>query len=231
MLGLIAFAAAESDDEEVLVVTAIDRAAELVDALSDEELADRIESALFLGWAEIFVGRFDDADRHLERGVNLVRASGQGQHILMTTGRALVLSIRGQISEATDMVATAVEIARFSGNIQVLAWALDAECRVATARGDLDTAVRCGEEGVAAAAELGNPWISAPVARPGAPGDRRPRGLPPRPPALGRRSGSPSGERVAALSRLRGAHARRTGPRPRRRGGPVGPASRGSRQL
>ena len=161
--ALIAFAAAESDDEEVLVVTAIDRAAELVDALSDEELADRIESALFLGWAEIFVGRFDDADRHLERGVNLVRASGQGQHILMTTGRALVLSIRGQISEATDVVATAVEIARFSGNIQVLAWALDAECRVATARGDLDTAVRCGEEGVAAAAALGNPWISAPV--------------------------------------------------------------------
>jgi ATP/maltotriose-dependent transcriptional regulator MalT len=80
----------------------------------------------------------------------------------MTTGRALVLSIQGYISEATEVVATAVEIARVSGNDQFLAWALDAECRVATSRGDLDTAVRCGEEGVALAAR-GNPWISAPV--------------------------------------------------------------------
>ena len=161
--ALIAFAAAESDQERARVVTAIDRAAELVDALTDEELADRVESALFLGWAEIFVGRFDDADRHLERGVNLARASEQGQHILMTTGRALVLSIRGHLAEATEVVATAVEVARLSENAQFLAWALDIDCRVATARGDLDTAIHSGEEGVAAAAVLGNPWISAPV--------------------------------------------------------------------
>ena len=161
--ALMAFAAAEANQEELLVVTAVDRAAELVDALTDEELADRVESALFLGWAEILLGRFDDADRHLERGVTLTRASGQGQYILMTTGRALVLSMRGNIPEATELVATAVEIARLSGNVQFLAWALDTECRVATTRGDLDTAVGCGEEGVACAAASGNPWISAPV--------------------------------------------------------------------
>jgi DNA-binding CsgD family transcriptional regulator len=34
---------------------------------------------------------------------------------------------------------------------------------VATTRGDLDTAVRSGEEGVALAAALGKPWLSAPV--------------------------------------------------------------------
>jgi DNA-binding CsgD family transcriptional regulator len=161
--ALVAFAAAESDRKEILVDLALDRAAELVDGLTDEELAERIQSALFLGWAEIFLGRFEDADRHLVRGIALARASEQGQHILMTTGRALVLSIRGDISEATDVVATAVEMARLSGNVQFLAWALNAECRVATTRGDLDTAVRCGEEGVALAAALGNPWISAPV--------------------------------------------------------------------
>jgi DNA-binding CsgD family transcriptional regulator len=161
--ALIAFAAVEADQEEVMVATAIERAAQLVDALTDEELADRVESALFLGWAEIFLGRFDDADRHLERGVDLARASAQGQHILMTTGRALVLGMRGNIGDATEVVTTAVEVARLSGNVQLLAWALDAECRVATARGDLDTAVGCGEEGVACGAALGNPWISAPV--------------------------------------------------------------------
>lgn len=161
--ALVAFAAAGSDPKEILDDLALDRAAELVDELTDEELAERNVSALFLGWAEIFLGRFDDADRHLQRGLDLARASGQGQHILMTTGRALVLNIRGDISEATDVVAAAVEIARLSGNVQVLAWALDTECRVATTRGDLDTAVRCGEEGVALAAALGKPWISAPV--------------------------------------------------------------------
>jgi DNA-binding CsgD family transcriptional regulator len=81
----------------------------------------------------------------------------------MTTGRALVLNIRGDVSKATDVVATAVEIARLSENDQVLAWALDTECRVATTRGDLDTAVRSGEEGVALTAALGKPWLSAPV--------------------------------------------------------------------
>lgn len=172
--ALAAFAAAESDrKEETLDERALDRAAELVDGLTDEELAERINAAhsprccvrcfTFLGWAEIFLGRLDDADRHLHRGLDLARASGQGEHILMTTGRALVLSIRGDISEATGVVATAVEMARLSGNDQVLAWALDTECRVATTRGDLDTAVRCGEEGVALAAALGKPWISAPV--------------------------------------------------------------------
>jgi DNA-binding CsgD family transcriptional regulator len=160
--ALIAFAAAEADQGEPLVA-AIDRAAELVDALTDQELADRVESALFVGWSEIPLGRFDDANRHLQRGVNLTRASGQGQYILMTSGRAVVLSMRGNLREATEVVAAAVEIARLSGNVQFLAWALDTQCRVATTRGDLDTAVGCGEEGVACAAALGNPWTSAPV--------------------------------------------------------------------
>jgi DNA-binding CsgD family transcriptional regulator len=160
--ALVAFAAAQSDRKENLVDCVLDRAGELVDGLTDEELCERIDSALFLGWAEIFLGRLHDADRHLERGLVLARASGQGQPILMTTGRALVLSIQGYITEATEAVASAVEIAQLSGNDQFLAWALDAECRVATARGDLDTAVRCGEEGVALAAR-GNPWVSAPV--------------------------------------------------------------------
>jgi DNA-binding CsgD family transcriptional regulator/tetratricopeptide (TPR) repeat protein len=161
--ALVAFAAAGSDRKEIVDELALDRAAELVDELTDEELAERNVSALFLGWAEIFLGRFDDADRHLQRGLDLARASGQGQHIMMTTGRALILNIRGDSSEATEVVGAAVEAARLSGNVQVLAWALDTECRVATTRGDLDTAVRCGEEGVALASALGKPWVSAPV--------------------------------------------------------------------
>ncbi len=47
--ALVAFAAAGSDRKEILVDLALDRAAELVDELTDEELAERIQSALFLG--------------------------------------------------------------------------------------------------------------------------------------------------------------------------------------
>jgi DNA-binding CsgD family transcriptional regulator len=171
--ALAAFAAAESDGNETVDERALDRAAGLVDGLTDEELAERIHAAhsprccvrcfTYLGWAEIFLGRLDAADRHLQRGLDFARASGQGQPVMMAAGLAVVLSIRGNISEATDVVGTAVEMARLAGNVQVLAWALDAECRVATTRGDLDTAVRCGEEGVAFAAASGKPWISAPV--------------------------------------------------------------------
>jgi DNA-binding CsgD family transcriptional regulator len=161
--AVVAFAAAQLDRTDIPVERELDRASELVDALTDDELAERVETALFVGWAEIFVGRFDDADRHLDRGICLARASGRGQHILLTIGRALVHNIRGRVIEAMDVVASAVESARLSGNVQLLSWALDIECRVATTRGDLDTAVRCGEEGLAVAAALGNPWASGPV--------------------------------------------------------------------
>ena len=60
-------------------------------------------------------------------------------------------------------MATTVEMARLSGNLQLLAGALATECQVAASRGDVDTAIRCGEEGVAVVAALGTPWISAPV--------------------------------------------------------------------
>ena len=56
-----------------------EEAAAIVDALGDEELAARIDAAASLGNAETYLGHLEDAVRHLERGLAVARASGQGK--------------------------------------------------------------------------------------------------------------------------------------------------------
>ena len=66
--ALVAFAAAESDRAELAVEhrSSIGRRTR---RRADRRRACRThQSALFLGWAEIFLGRFDDADRHCGAG-------------------------------------------------------------------------------------------------------------------------------------------------------------------
>ena len=159
--ALGAYAAAESAGE-VPLHAVLGQAEELVDRLTDEELAARLESAHYLGWAELMAGRYAAAERYMQRGLDVARASGQSQHLLQPLlGQAVILTYRGNIREATDAVTSAVETARLSGNAQSLAWALSLECRVATCRGDLDFAVHCGEEAVTLARGLAQPWITA----------------------------------------------------------------------
>jgi hypothetical protein len=56
----------------------LDEAITLLDELADSELASRLDAAFYLGWAEFLTERFDDAVRHLERGIAVSRATGQG---------------------------------------------------------------------------------------------------------------------------------------------------------
>src|SRR4029453_10968052 len=50
----------------------------LVDDLSDTELAPRLEALFYLGWAENYLERFDDAVAHADRGVAVARATRGG---------------------------------------------------------------------------------------------------------------------------------------------------------
>ena len=54
-----------------------DEAAALVDAMSDDELAGRIDAAAHLAAAELYLDRFDEAGRHAERALEVGRATGQ----------------------------------------------------------------------------------------------------------------------------------------------------------
>ncbi len=76
-------------------------AAARLDALDDGALAGRLDTAYYLGFAEFFCERYDDAIRHFRRGIAVSRASGQGQFVIpMTIGLAHALEVRGRLAEA-----------------------------------------------------------------------------------------------------------------------------------
>lgn len=140
----------------------LDDATALLDELADDELAARLDAAYYLGWAEFFMERFDDAIRHLERGGVVSRATGQG-HLLvpMTLGQVSALAMRGQLAQAGELADAAVEAARLSANAQSLSWALWARCWVHTMTGDLPAALAAGTESVELASTLDPSLLSA----------------------------------------------------------------------
>ena len=147
----------------------LDEAAAVVDSLDDGELAARLDAAYYLGWAEHFMERYDDAIRHLGRGMAASRLSGQGHLVVpMMLGQVFSLAVRGRLAEAADLVEAAIDAARLSANRQSLSWALWLRCYVATQAGDIVAAVRHGQEGVDLAATIddnvlstANGWIFA----------------------------------------------------------------------
>ena len=124
-------------------------AAARLDALDDGALAGRLDTAYYLGFAEYFCERYDDAIRHFRRGIAVSRASGQGQFVIpMTIGLAHSLEVRGRLAEAAEAADAAVEGARLWGNRQMLCFALTCDAWVSAVRGELGRARAAGAEAV-----------------------------------------------------------------------------------
>ncbi|MGH8929944.1 MAG: LuxR C-terminal-related transcriptional regulator [Egibacteraceae bacterium] len=140
----------------------LDQAAARLDELTDDELAARLDAAYYLGWAEHWMERLDGAIRHLQRGIAVSRATGQG-HLLvpMMLGTCLALSMRGRLAEAGELADAAVDASRLSGSAQVLSWALWVRSALALVTGDLPAALAAGQESVALARTLDSFLISA----------------------------------------------------------------------
>jgi DNA-binding CsgD family transcriptional regulator/tetratricopeptide (TPR) repeat protein len=137
-----------------------EEAAALVDALTDEELATRIDATANLGNTETYLGRYENAVRHLDRGLAVSRATGRGWLFpLLTQRKAFALALLGRLAEAEDVAERAVEAARLSASPEAMAWALLNRAWTALLAGDLDTALRAAEESV----ELGRPLADSPV--------------------------------------------------------------------
>lgn len=119
----------------------------IIDGLSDDELALRIDACHWLGWCEHLLDHYDDSVRHMERGVAISRRTGQG-HVLapMTIGLVIANTWQGELERAWAHAEEAVEIAHLSGSDQLMAWAQTMRCWVAGRRGDLELAVAAGEE-------------------------------------------------------------------------------------
>ena len=133
--------------------------AELFDSLSDEQIATHHPGiAIWLGWAEVCTERFDDAMRHQERSIAILRTVGQ-RHLtvapLAVQGEALALTGRGEELRAVAEAAT--EAALLSASDLFLSWAMTLRCQASIQAGDLHDAVRSGERAAAAAAQASNP--------------------------------------------------------------------------
>ena len=137
-------------------------AAALIDALSDDDLARRLDALVDLGGAEIYLDRFEEAGRHCERALQVGRATGQDQlfpGVNATLGVAWCML--GRLAEAAELLDAAIEAGRLSGNPQALAWALFCRAFVAVPAGDTRVAIATAEESLNLATAGGQTVIAA----------------------------------------------------------------------
>ncbi|MGW6414521.1 ATP-binding protein [Streptomyces sp. NPDC055055] len=163
--GLLAIAAlGETYEGEMTVAHATtDRAAALVDALTDHELAGLCEPLARLGWAEAFLERYADAERHADRGLAVARRGGRlyvVPHLLLCKAHVHLTTLR--VESARELADEAESIARGIGSDELLAFVLANKAHAllyALPPGDA-TALAVAEEAVAAAGTGMNWWAT-----------------------------------------------------------------------
>ena len=122
-------------------------AAAIIDGLEEDRLVGRLDAAFFLGTAEWFLGAFEDAARHLERGVAVARATGAARFLVpMLATLASAHAVAGRIQRARATVEDAIDTARQAGPRELLVLALGAACLVETQAGDFRAVKTLGEE-------------------------------------------------------------------------------------
>ena len=141
-----AFAAAVSGNRDAAWAQC-DDLARLVDRLSDDELARRLDSLVHLSTAEMYTDRFAASERHAARALAIGRATGQGDLfplIFPMLGTALWL--QGRVAESAAVLDDGIDGARLVDNRHGLAWNLFNRGLAATAAGDVDLALALSTE-------------------------------------------------------------------------------------
>ncbi|GAQ75054.1 AAA family ATPase [Streptomyces turgidiscabies] len=139
------------------------RAAALVDSLPDDDLTGLCEPLARLGWAEAFLERFADAERHADRGLVVARRTGQLHllpHLLLCKAHVRIQSCR--LASAVELADEAEDIARGIGSDELLAFVLGTKAHAlvdACPPGD-PRPLTVAEEAVAAAGLGLNWWAS-----------------------------------------------------------------------
>ena len=119
----------------------------VLDLLPDAELAPRLEALYYLAWAENYLEYYDHADAHIERGVAIARAFGEGQLLVpLQLAKNYSFEMRGRLSEAIEVCDTALEAARLSASPYELYRALFELGWTLYYAGDLDGAIAAHAE-------------------------------------------------------------------------------------
>jgi len=137
-------------------------AAALVDNLSDDELSLRLDAAVWLAAAELYLDLYAEADSHASRALALARATGQGELfpvLYQILGR--VWYVRAKVAEATELLDGAIEAGRLLGTPPAFAGNLFNRSAVAVAVGDLDVALATAEEAVQLTRDLDEGFVTA----------------------------------------------------------------------
>jgi DNA-binding CsgD family transcriptional regulator len=135
---------------------------ELIDDLSDEELAERLDAIGCLAAAEMYLDKFEDVVTHGERGLKVGRASGRAAFaptLVPCVGTCAWML--GDVEFSIEILSTAAEAARVSRNQLQLAWSLLNLAFAQAVQGDAESAKASGEEATAIAADLGDSAISS----------------------------------------------------------------------
>jgi ATP/maltotriose-dependent transcriptional regulator MalT len=125
------------------------KAAAIVDRMTDDEAAVRLDALVHLGGAEAYSERFEDSIAHLDRARSIARATGQGA-LLPTLVPAMWTSLwmLGRLPETTELLEGAVEGARLVGSRQTLALHLLNLGLAAAFRGDTVSGLLASGESV-----------------------------------------------------------------------------------
>ncbi|WP_432753675.1 AAA family ATPase [Streptomyces sp. JL2001] len=98
-----------------------DQAAALVDVLTDGALAAHCESLVRLGWSEVFLDRYADAERHSARGIAIARRGGRPfalSQLLMCA--AYVRFTTGRVAAALELADESLAVAQTLGGAELL---------------------------------------------------------------------------------------------------------------
>ncbi|RSN69180.1 MULTISPECIES: helix-turn-helix transcriptional regulator [Actinomadura] len=153
---------------EIAEAIAYARAAdERFSAAADTDFADCLDCITWLVWAELFLGMYDSALRHVDRLVAIARRTGQ-LYILgyMLAGRARGLSLLGRFEEAAAAADEAAAVGRDLRSPEVIAYGATQRCLIASWTGDHERASAAGDEAVSCDTGSGEWWTHmAPVSR------------------------------------------------------------------
>ncbi|GAA3431279.1 AAA family ATPase [Kutzneria kofuensis] len=145
-------------DDEVLGL--LDESTTMVDSLLDNDLARHLDAVLFLGWNELVYERLDGALRHLARGLQLARATGQNHLVTyLRIGQGTAYGLLGQLHEAAACFDDAAEAALLTRSDELRTMALAQQAWIVTWLGDPTEGVRLGTEAVRLAGPVRD-WFS-----------------------------------------------------------------------
>jgi DNA-binding NarL/FixJ family response regulator len=139
-----------------------------IDRLSDAELAPRLEALFYLGWAENYLEHWDAAIAHVDRGIAIARATGEGRLLVpMMLIKGYPFEFGGRLAEAIEVSEAAVEASRLSGNDHYLFWSLFELGWAHYHAGNLEAAIVAGEESARVGGRLAGGTMPASGGGPG----------------------------------------------------------------